>query len=253
MKRFIQKTTSVFMSLAMVALIGAPAYATAEEKENEYEVSAEVVEYFSQEIATQSKSVRTDYEEVPPPAVCDHSEEEAEAETETEEDFYEESALEEPVEEEKTESEEEPENTEENENSGITEDEILDYIDSEEFQDALEDAEIDSEIIEDEIENGNYEIIYITQEDFEQMRKTEALSHITYSLTLLGESALILLMIPATPFLFFIPFAGPFMVGGVLGSPIIFLVSLGYAIASPVIAIFEYKNYELEPGYEIVD
>lgn len=244
MKKFIQKTTSIFMSLAMVALIGAPAYATMAENEPE-QIRPEIIESVLPDIASEKSTLAVDVQEeketetdIPP--VCDHGEEEAEIPEETD-----------------TEDSE----TEENENNitatptdpVISEEDILDYIQSEEVQDALEDAGVDFEEVEEEIENGNYEIIYITQEEFEQMRKDSALGVMKTYLSGFGQSLLILLMIPAAPIMFFVPFVGPLATGVILASPLFALGMLGIAILSPVLAYGEYKNFELDPGYEIVD
>lgn len=258
MRKIILKTTSVFTSLAMIALLGAPAYATVAKDENVYEVSPEVIESVVSDIAGEEEIVAAEpdstavIETENPPAVCDHSCDETDITDETETAENEDEPCEAPeAEESVTEDDEVTEETETSED--ITTDEILDYIDSEEFQDALVDAGVDSGVVEEEIEDGNYEIIYITPEEFEQMRKEHALSYMSYSATLLGESMLVLLLIPAVPFLFFIPFAGPFAVGGVIFSPVIVLSALVNTIISPVRAYYEYKNYELDPRYEIVE
>ena len=245
MKRFIQKTTSIFMSLAMVALIGAPAYATMAENEPE-QIRPEIIESVLPDIASEKSTLAVDFvkeeaiETELPPAVCDHGEEKTETPEETD-----------------TEDSE----TEETENNitatptdpVISEEDILDYIQSEEVQDVLEDAGVDFEEVEEEIENGNYEIIYITQEEFEQMRKDSALGVMKTYLSGFGQSLLILLMIPAAPIMFFVPFVGPLATGVILASPLFALGMLGIAILSPVLAYGEYKNFELDPGYEIVD
>lgn len=243
MKRFIQKTTSVFMSLAMVALIGAPAYATMGEDEPE-QIKPEIIESVLPDIASEKSNLAVDFmteetkETEAPPAVCDHSEE----------DFAEEA--------EENETEDivaTPSDPAGTQTPGISTEDILDYIQSEEVQDALEDTGADLGEIEEEIENGDYEIIYITQEEFEQMRKDSALGVMKTYLSGLGQSLLILLMVPAAPIMFFVPFVGPLATGVILASPLLVLGSLGIAILSPVLAYGEYKNFELEPGYEIVE
>ena len=102
-------------------------------------------------------------------------------------------------------------------------------------------------------ENGNFEVIYITQEEVEQMRKDEALSVFSEIAGLLGESASLLLLIPATPFFICVPFVGPFMLLIPLAAPVIFVASAVGMVFSPLISYCVYRNYELEPGYEIVE
>ncbi len=130
---------------------------------------------------------------------------------------------------------------------------IEDIVDSEEFKDALENLGEAGGEIEDALENGDCEIIYITEKEFEQMRKDAALAVFPATFDFLKQSALMLLMVPATPFFIVIPFAGPFM----LIVPIIAIpaavASLAGVVASPAIAAYVYFNYELEPGYEIIN
>lgn len=252
MKRLIQKTMSVFMSLAMVALIGSPAYATVAEDEAGSEVISKVIE----SVMTDTESDDSDAEiisdtepvdETDIPPVCDNSDEETEI-------IPDESETEDEPETEIEQEAEEDDGDETLEEPIISEEGILDYIESEEFQDVIEDTGIDSEIIEGEIEDGNYEVIYITQEEFEQMRREHSLSIITQSVNFLGQSVLMFLMIPAAPVMFFvIPFVGPLAAGVMLMSPVVIIGALGLTVVSPIVAIIEYKNYELEPGYEIAD
>ena len=130
---------------------------------------------------------------------------------------------------------------------------IEDIVDSEEFKDALEDLGEAGEEIEDAIENGDYEIIYITEEEFEQMRKDAALAVFPAAFDFLMNSAFLLLLAPVSPFFIVVPFAGPFM----LIIPIIAIpttvASIAGVVASPAIAAYVYFNYELEPGYEIIN
>ncbi|MBR5562019.1 MAG: hypothetical protein IKW12_02605 [Clostridia bacterium] len=247
MKKFIQKTTSIFMSLAMVALIGAPAYAATAEDETE-QLKPEIIESVLPDIASAKSTLAVDFakeeaiETELPPEVCDHGEEEFAGETEdSDAEENEEEFVATPT---------DPVGTQTPE---ISTEDIFDYIQSEEVQDVLEDAGVDFEEVEEEIENGNYEIIYITQEEFEQMRKDSALGVMKTYLSGFGQSLLILLMIPAAPIMFFVPFVGPLATGVILASPLFALGMLGIAILSPVLAYGEYKNFELDPGYEIVD
>ena len=85
------------------------------------------------------------------------------------------------------------------------------------------------------------------------MRKDEALSIFAEIAGLLGESASLLLLIPATPFFICVPFAGPFMLLIPLAAPVIFVASAVGMVFSPLISYYVYRNYELEPGYEIVE
>lgn len=167
MKKFIQKTTSVFMSLAMVALIGAPAYATEAKSEPE-QIRPEIIESVLPDIASEKSTLAVDIQEeketetdIPP--VCDHDEEKTETpeETDTED------------------SETEENSSEETENNiaatptdpVISEEDILDYIQSEEVQDALEDAGVDTEELEEGIENGEMEFIEVPEDELPENLK----------------------------------------------------------------------------------
>lgn len=240
MKKFIQKTTAILMSLVMTVIVSLPAFATAEANEEIRSIEQQITKSVQSETVNEETAVSADTE----------SEEAADdIETETEnETVQEEHETETPAENEAAEDEQEsPELPE------ISEEDILDIIQSEEIQDALEDAGVDPGDIEEEIEDGNYEIIYITQEEFEQMRKDEALSVFSEIAGLLGESASLLLLIPATPFLICVPFVGPFMLLIPLAAPVIFVASAVGMVFSPLISYYVYRNYELDPVYEIVE
>lgn len=235
----------------MTALIGAPAYATMAENEPE-NIRPEIIESVLPDIASEEATLAVDFigktatesDAIPS---ADNSTEEKEEFTDIPEEKEE--TAEENIEEEATAED----SAEAPSDPVISEEDILDYIQSEEVQDALEDAGVDSEEIEEEIENGNYEVIYITQEEYEQMRKDEALSVFTEIGTILGESAALLLLIPATPLFICIPFAGPFLLLIPLAAPVIFVASAVGMVFSPVISAFVYYNYELDPRYEIVE
>ena len=125
----------------------------------------------------------------------------------------------------------------------INSEEIKNFLASDEVKSALREAGLDEDEIEDVTENPESEIIYISQEEYEQMRRD-------YAKTAFSGAKYILL-IPATPIMFFIPFAGPLMCGVILASPIALIGGLGALIASPVVALVLYNSFKLEPPYEL--
>lgn len=130
---------------------------------------------------------------------------------------------------------------------------IKDIIDSDSFKDVIEDEDIDGEIIEDAIENEEYEVIDLSQKEYEKLRKNAALESLGDAGMFLLESMGLLLLSPAAPFLFFIPFAGPFMMIIPLAAPVLLLMAVAGIIASPFEAIDIYKNFEPEFPYEITE
>ena len=181
----------------------------------------------------------------------EENEEKAEAETpapaeeKAEEDEPVEEAPAEPVEQEEVIPDEQPEAPE------ISSEEIKNFLASDEVKSALREAGLDEEEIEDVTDNPETEIIYISQEEYEQMRRDYAKTAFSGAADVFLTGAKYILLIPATPILFFIPFAGPLMCGVILASPIVLIGGLGALIASPVVALVLYNSFKLEPPYEL--
>ena len=177
----------------------------------------------------------------------EEKEEKAEVETPApaEEDEPVEEAPAEPVEQEKVIPDEQPEAPE------ISSEEIKNFLASDEVKSALREAGLDEEEIEDVTDNPETEIIYISQEEYEQMRRDYAKTAFSGAADVFLTGAKYILLIPATPILFFIPFAGPLMCGVILASPIVLIGGLGALIASPVVALVLYNSFKLEPPYEL--
>lgn len=151
----------------------------------------------------------------------------------------------EPVEQEEVIPAEQPEAPE------ISSEEIKNFLASDEVKSALREAGLDEEEIEDVTDNPETEIIYISQEEYEQMRRDYAKTAFSGAADVFLTGAKYILLIPATPILFFIPFAGPLMCGVILASPIVFIGGLGALIASPVVALVLYRSFKLKPPYEL--
>ena len=151
----------------------------------------------------------------------------------------------EPVEQEEVIPAEQPEAPE------ISSEEIKKILGSDEMKSALREAGLDEDEIEDVTENPETEIIYISQEEYEQMRRDYAKTAFSGAADVFLTGAKYILLIPATPILFFIPFAGPLMCGVILASPIVLIGGLGALIASPVVALVLYNSFKLKPPYEL--
>ena len=133
----------------------------------------------------------------------------------------------------------------------ISSEEIKKILGSDEMKSALREAGLDEEEIEDVTDNPETEIIYISQEEYEQMRRDYAKTAFSGAADVFLTGAKYILLIPATPILFFIPFAGPLMCGVILASPIVLIGGLGALIASPVVALVLYRSFKLKPPYEL--
>ena len=133
----------------------------------------------------------------------------------------------------------------------ISSEEIKNFLASDEVKSALREAGLDEDEIEDVTENPETEIIYISQEEYEQMRRDYAKTAFSGAADVFLTGAKYILLIPATPILFFIPFAGPLMCGVILASPIVLIGGLGALIASPVVALVLYRSFKLKPPYEL--
>ena len=133
----------------------------------------------------------------------------------------------------------------------ISSEEIKNFLASDEVKSALREAGLDEDEIDDVTENPETEIIYISQEEYEQMRRDYAKTAFSGAADVFLTGAKYILLIPATPILFFIPFAGPLMCGVILASPIVLIGGLGALIASPVVALVLYRSFKLKPPYEL--
>ena len=140
---------------------------------------------------------------------------------------------------------------EQSESPEISAEDIKKILDSDEVKSALREAGLDEDEIEDVTENPETEIIYISQEEYEQMRRDYAKTAFSGAADVFLTGAKYILLIPATPIMFFIPFAGPLMCGVILASPIVMIGGLGALIASPVVALVLYNSFKLKPPYEL--
>ena len=222
-----KKLISILLAAATLAAASVPAFA-----ENEEVTPAE------QNVAQQVEPVEEKEEktEVETPAPAEEKAEETLP--------VEEAPVEQPAEQKAT-PDEQPETPE------INSEEIKNFLASDEVKSALREAGLDEDEIEDVTENPETEIIYISQEEYEQMRRDYAKTAFSGAADVFLTGAKYILLIPATPILFFIPFAGPLMCGVILASPIVLIGGLGALIASPVVALVLYNSFKLEPPYEL--
>ena len=249
MNRFIQKTTSVILSLATVALIGAPAFAAYEPQEALNDTPAVAAEAVAE--PTEGKD-KIEIKE-------SGKEETAQAQTVETASAAAEETEEEPTEE-KSETEtavpEETANEQETEKGGselpeISKEEIEEILRSDEVINALEEAGIDGEEIEDIIEDEEYEVIYVTKKEFEKMRLNAAFDAFKMGGEMILGGILCILLIPFSPIVFFIPFAGPLATGVILfGGPIGILYGLLEMIVMPYA---EYNGFELKEPYVLIE
>ena len=222
-----KKLIAILLAAATLAAASVPAFA-----ENEEVTPAE------QNVAQQVEPVEEKEEktEVETPAPAEEKAEETEP--------VEEAPVEQPAEQKAT-PDEQPETSE------INSEEIKNFLASDEVKSALREAGLDEDEIEDVTENPESEIIYISQEEYEQMRRDYAKTAFSGAADVFLTGAKYILLIPATPIIFFIPFAGPLMCGVILASPIALIGGLGALIASPVVALVLYNSFKLEPPYEL--
>ena len=221
-----KKLIAILLAAATLAAASVPAFA-----ENEEVTPAE------QNVAQQVEPVEEKEEktEVETPAPAEEKAEEAEPVEETPAEPVEQKAI----------PDEQPESPE------ISSEEIKNFLASDEVKSALREAGLDEDEIEDVTENPESEIIYISQEEYEQMRRDYAKTAFSGAADVFLTGAKYILLIPATPIIFFIPFAGPLMCGVILASPIALIGGLGALIASPVVALVLYNSFKLEPPYEL--
>ena len=222
-----KKLIAILLAAATLAAASVPAFAENEEVTPAEQNVAQQVE------PVEEKEEKTEVE-APAPA-----EEKAEKTLPVEE-----APVEQPAEQKAT-PDEQPETPE------INSEEIKNFLASDEVKSALREAGLDEDEIEDVTENPESEIIYISQEEYEQMRRDYAKTAFSGAADVFLTGAKYILLIPATPIMFFIPFAGPLMCGVILASPIALIGGLGALIASPVIALVLYNSFKLEPPYKL--
>ena len=222
-----KKLIAILLAAATLAAASVPAFAENEEVTPAEQNAVQQVE------PVKEKEEKTEVE-TPAPA-----EEKAEETLPVEE-----APVEQPAEQKAT-PDEQPETPE------INSEEIKNFLASDEVKSALREAGLDEDEIEDVTENPESEIIYISQEEYEQMRRDYAKTAFSGAADVFLTGAKYILLIPATPIIFFIPFAGPLMCGVILASPIALIGGLGALIASPVVALVLYNSFKLEPPYEL--
>ena len=222
-----KKLIAILLAAATLAAASVPAFAENEEVTPAEQNAVQQVE------PVEEKEEKTEVE-TPAPA-----EEKAEETLPVEE-----APVEQPAEQKAT-PDEQPETPE------INSEEIKNFLASDEVKSALKEAGLDEDEIEDVTENPESEIIYISQEEYEQMRRDYAKTAFSGAADVFLTGAKYILLIPATPIIFFIPFAGPLMCGVILASPIALIGGLGALIASPVVALVLYNSFKLEPPYEL--
>ena len=140
----------------------------------------------------------------------------------------------------------------------ISSEEIKKILGSDEMKSALREAGLDEEEIEDVTENPEPEIKYITRAEYERMRIDDAMIGFMYgveefSIALEG----ILGIFVSTPLFLAFPIVGPILViifnAGVIPITIrAFAAGVGLTVASPVIVLVRYINYELPDYYVVV-
>ncbi len=222
-----KKLIAILLAAATLAAASVPAFAENEEVTPAEQNAVQQVE------PVEEKEEKT---EVETPALA---EEKAEKTLPVEE-----APVEQPTEQKAT-PDEQPETPE------INSEEIKNFLASDEVKSALREAGLDEDEIEDVTDNPETEIIYISQEEYEQMRRDYAKTAFSGAADVFLTGAKYILLIPATPIIFFIPFAGPLMCGVILASPIALIGGLGALIASPVVALVLYNSFKLEPPYEL--
>ena len=230
MKKFI----AILLAAATLAATSIPAFA-----ENEEVTPAE------QNVAQQVEPVEEKEEktEVETPAPAEEKAEETLP--------VEEAPVEQPAEQKAT-PDEQPEAPE------ISSEEIKNFLASDEVKSALREAGLDEDEIEDVTENPEPRIKYITRAEYERMRIDDAMIGFMYgveefSIALEG----ILGIFVSTPLFLAFPIVGPFLmiifIAGVIPITVgAFAAGVGLTVASPVIVLVRYINYELPDYYVVV-
>ena len=234
MKKFI----AILLAAATLAATSIPAFAENEEVTPAEQNVAQQVE------PVEEKEEKTEVE-TPAPA-----EEKAEETLPVEEAPVEQSA--EPAEQEEAIPDEQPEAPE------ISSEEIKNFLASDEVKSALREAGLDEDEIEDVTENPEPRIKYITRAEYERMRIDDAMIGFMYgveefSIALEG----VLGIFVSTPLFLAFPIVGPFLViifnAGVIPITVgAFAAGVGLTVASPVIVLVRYINYELPDYYVVV-
>lgn len=234
MKKFI----AILLAAATLAATSIPAFAENEEVTPAEQNVAQQVE------PVEEKEEKTEVE-TPAPA-----EEKAEETLPVEEAPVEQPA--EPAEQEEAIPDEQPEAPE------ISSEEIKNFLASDEVKSALREAGLDEDEIEDVTENPEPRIKYITRAEYERMRIDDAMIGFMYgveefSIALEG----ILGILVSTPLFLAFPIAGPFLmiifIAGVIPITVgAFAAGVGLTVASPVIVLVRYINYELPDYYVVV-
>lgn len=234
MKKFI----AILLAAATLAATSIPAFAENEEVTPAEQNVAQQVE------PVEEKEEKTEIE-TPAPA-----EEKAEETLPVEEAPVEQPA--EPAEQEEAIPDEQPEAPE------ISSEEIKNFLASDEVKSALREAGLDEDEIEDVTENPELKIQYITRAEYERMRIDDAMIGFMYGVeefSIALESVLGILV--STPLFLAFPIVGPFLViifnAGVIPITVgAFAAGVGLTVASPVIVLVRYINYELPEYYVVV-
>ncbi len=234
MKKFI----AILLAAATLAATSIPAFAENEEVTPAEQNVAQQVE------PVEEKEEKTEVE-TPAPA-----EEKAKETLPVEEASVEQPA--EPAEQEEAIPDEQPEAPE------ISSEEIKNFLASDEVKSALREAGLDEDEIEDVTENPEPRIKYIKRAEYERMRIDDAMIGFMYgveefSIALEG----ILGIFVSTPLFLAFPIVGPFLViifnAGVIPITVgAFAAGVGLTVASPVIVLVRYINYELPDYYVVV-
>ena len=245
MKKFI----AILLAAATLAATSIPAFAENEEVTPAEQNVAQQVE------PVEEKEEKTEVEtSAPAEEKAEETEpvEEAPAEQPAEPAEQEETTPAEPAEQEETIPAEQPETPE------ISAEDIKKILGSDEVKSALREAGLDEEEIEDVTENPEPEIKYITRAEYERMRIDDAMIGFMYgveefSIALEG----ILGIFVSTPLFLAFPIVGPILViifnAGVIPLTVgAFAAGVGLTVASPVIVLVRYINYELPDYYVVV-
>ena len=234
MKKFI----AILLAAATLAATSIPAFAENEEVTPAEQNAVQQVE------PVEEKEEKTEVK-TPAPA-----EEKAEETLPVEEAPVDQPA--EPAEQEEAIPDEQPEAPE------ISSEEIKNFLASDEVKSALREAGLDEDEIEDMTENPEPRIKYITRAEYERMRIDDAMIGFMYgveefSIALEG----ILGIFVSTPLFLAFPIVGPFLViifnAGVIPITVgAFAAGVGLTVASPVIVLVRYINYELPDYYVVV-
>ena len=233
-----KKLIAILLAAATLAAASVPAFAENEEVTPAEQNAVQQVE------PVEEKEEKTEIE-TPAPA-----EEKAEETLPVEEAPVEQPA--EPAEQEEAIPDEQPEVPE------ISSEEIKNFLASDEVKSALREAGLDEDEIEDVTENPEPRIKYITRAEYERMRIDDAMIGFMYgveefSIALEG----ILGIFVSTPLFLAFPIVGPFLViifnAGVIPITVgAFAAGVGLTVASPVIVLVRYINYELPDYYVVV-